>query len=372
MKILWLNWKDAGHPGAGGAEVVLHELCARLIADGHEVTLLTAAYSGAPRHEQIDGVQIIRVGANRYLHPFVALGYYLRRMRGQFDIVIEVVNTAPYFVTLFKDRSKRLLFYHQLAREIWFHEAPFPINRLGYHVIEPAANFLLGRTRTPTLTVSDSTKRDLQRFGFDDNSISVVTQGSQLKPVANLAAFEKYARPTMLSLGAMRAMKCTLDQIKAFELAKQAIPDLQLKVAGDTGGAYGDKVLDAIAASPYKDDIECLGRVSTEKKLELMQKSHVIAVTSLKEGWGLIVTEASSQGTPAVVYDTDGLRDSVIDGQTGVITARTPAALAGGITKLLKNPTLYNTIRQQAWQKSKRHNFDQTYKDFSKHLEYAL
>jgi len=40
----------------------------------------------------------------------------------------------------------------------------------------------------------------------------------------------------------------------------------------------------------------------------LLQKSHVLAVTSVKEGWGLVVTEANPQGTPAVVYNVDGLR----------------------------------------------------------------
>ena len=41
--------------------------------------------------------------------------------------------------------------------------------------------------------------------------------------------------------------------------------------------------------------------------------------TSVKEGWGLIVTEAGSQGTPAIVYDVDGLRDIVVESETGVI-----------------------------------------------------
>src|ERR1700721_2335703 len=122
MRILWLTWKDHLHPDSGGAEVVLYELSKRLVRDGHEVTWLTCGYSQAKAKEKLDGISIIRIGTNRYLHSFQALIYYMRHMRDKYDIVIEVVNTAPYFSVFFGRRSKRFLFYHQLAREIWFYE----------------------------------------------------------------------------------------------------------------------------------------------------------------------------------------------------------------------------------------------------------
>ena len=53
MKILWLSWKDRGHPAWGGAEVLTHELRKRFCAEGHAVTLLTSGYPGAPDHEAI-------------------------------------------------------------------------------------------------------------------------------------------------------------------------------------------------------------------------------------------------------------------------------------------------------------------------------
>ncbi len=78
MKILWLSWKDKHHPYAGGAEVVLHELCKRLVADGHEVTILTARYPGSKKYDTIDGARIVRIGSNPYNQSFLALMYYLR------------------------------------------------------------------------------------------------------------------------------------------------------------------------------------------------------------------------------------------------------------------------------------------------------
>lgn len=369
MNILWLSWKDSKHPLAGGAEVVMHELSKRMVADGHQVTVLTARYSGSEHQDVIDGIKIIRVGNNRYVHSFAALKYYRQNLRNKYDLVIEAVNTAPYFSPFSKDSATRVLFYHQLAREVWFHEAPAPISQLGYFVLEPAGTRMLARPNIKTLTISESTRKDLQRFGFKPERVHVISQGMQLEPVKDIKKIAKFTIPTVLSLGGMRKMKRTLDQIKAFERAKEYIPELQLKIAGDNSSEYGKKVLAYIAKSPHKDDIEVMGRVSDAVKMDTMKRSHAILVTSIKEGWGLIVTEAASQGTPAVVYDVDGLRDSVVNGQTGIITKTNPQAMAKGIQKILSDPKAYEKMRKAGWEWSKRINFEQSYKDMKKVLE---
>jgi glycosyltransferase involved in cell wall biosynthesis len=159
-------------------------------------------------------------------------------------------------------------------------------------------------------------------------------------------------------------MKQTLDQIKAFEIAKESIPELQLKVSGSSSGEYGAKVLEYIENSPYSADIEYLGRTTDEQKIELMQRCHAIMVSSIKEGWGLIVSETNSQGTPAVVYDADGLRDSVKHMGTGIVTAKNPVALAQGVVQLLSDQNLYRKLQTNAWQWSRQITFKKSYNDF--------
>ncbi len=367
MNILWLAWKDYTHPGHGGAEIVLRELMKRQVQEGHDVVLLTARHPGSAAQETLDGITIIRIGGNRYTHPPQALWYYLRHLRNKYDMVIETVNTAPYFGILFGGNAKRFVFYHQLAREIWYFETKKPLSHIGYYVIEPIATWLLSKARAPLITISDSTRQDLARFGWRPQGSHIISEGIEIEPAVSLSATEKHRQPTLLSLGAMRGMKRTIDQVKAFELAKQTIPNLQLQLAGDASGEYGASVLAYIENSPFRDDIKYLGRVSYEEKIKLMRRAHLIAVTSVKEGWGLIVTEAASQGTPAVVYDVDGLRDSVKDGVTGIVTKATPAALAEGIVAILQNNAQYTAIQKQAWEWSKHFTFDQSYQDF-KHI----
>ncbi|HSX43248.1 MAG TPA: glycosyltransferase family 4 protein [Candidatus Saccharimonadales bacterium] len=372
MNLLWITWKDHLHPEAGGAEVVCHELTQRLAAEGHKVTLLTARYPGSKQREESNGVTYIRVGSNRYIHPLLAGLYYLRHLRNTFDVVVEEIQgCAPYFAVFFGRSSHRFLFYHQLARKNWLYEVRAPFSYLGYYILAPLATRLVSLSRAPVITVSESTRSVLAQYGFDADRTHIISEGLHFAPLEQLTGIQKYSRPTILSFGAMRAMKRTLDQVKAFEIAKEKMPDLQLKIAGSSSGAYGRAVLDYIAQSTYQTDIEYLGRVSTQQKAELMQKSHVIVVTSVEEGWGLIVSEANGQGTPAVVYDVEGLRDSVQHNRTGLVTQQTPEALAAGVLDILQDPQKYATLQANSHRFSKNLTFQRSYQDFLTTVEAA-
>lgn len=361
MRILWLSWKDRFHPQAGGAEVVAHELMRRLVEHGHEVTLLCAGYQGAVPKEERDGYTIIRVG-NRYSVYLHAYRYYRKHLRGKYDRIIEEVNTMPFFARFYA-RERVFLLFHQLARQVWFYQMPFPFSVVGY-ALEPIYLWLL--RKNTVITVSESTKQDLARIGFLEKNIHIISEGIQLAPAPDLAALEKYPTPTLLSLGAVRPMKRTLDIVKAFEIAKETMPALTLIIAGDCSGAYGTKLKTYAARSRHAADMTVLGKVDAPQRLELLRRSHAIAVTSVREGWGLIVTEANSQGTPAIVYDVHGLRDSVHDGITGLIAKEnTPRALAATLHTLLSDPARYEDLRTQAWQWSKTITFDKSYEDLA-------
>jgi glycosyltransferase involved in cell wall biosynthesis len=279
--------------------------------------------------------------------------YYRKHLVGWADVVIDEVNTVPFFAKYYV-REPNILFVHQLCREIWFYQLPKVLGWVGY-LAEPVYLRMLSDRKA--VTVSESTRKDLMRFGFDPARIEVITQGITVEAAPDISAIQKYADPTLLSIGAIRAMKRTMDQVEAFEIAKAKIPNLKLKIAGDASDGYGKRVLKRIAASPYRDDIEYLGRVGEGHKIELMRKSHLVLQTAIKEGWGLTVTEAAAQGTPAIVYDVDGLRDSVSEMLTGRVVERSPELMAEAIVKILGRGDMYVDVRMAAWARSRELNF---------------
>lgn len=365
MKILWLTWKDKTHPQAGGAEVVNEELAKRLVKAGHEIHFVCGNFPGGAEHVERDGFTINRAG-NKYTAFIFAFFLYRKKYKTWPDLVIDEINTVPYFAKFYV-KQKNIIFIHQLCREIWFHQILFPMSWIGF-LVEPVYLWLL-RDRQ-VVTISNSTKNDLIRFGFKPENISIISEGIEMQPVKDLESSKKFDRPTILSLGSVRPMKRTLDIVKAFEILKTKIPNAELILAGDIGGSYGQSVLEYIQNSKFKTSIQVKGQVTEAERLVLMQKSHVLAVTSIKEGWGLVVTEAGSQGTPAVVYNVDGLRDSVQDKQTGFITKEnSPEALALDLDKILTDQNLYNSLRSNAFTFAKSINFEKSYVDISRLLE---
>jgi glycosyltransferase involved in cell wall biosynthesis len=360
MRILWFTWKDLDHPLAGGAEVVNQQLAKRLVKDGHEVIFIVGGFKGGKVKEtHRDGYKIVRLG-NRVSIYWKAYRYYKKNLVGWADLVIDEVNTVP-FLCKFYVKEPNIIFAHMLCRVIWFFELPEPLSTIGYF-IEPLYLRLLSDRKV--ITISESTKQDLIRAKFKPDNIYIISEGIET-PTHKQLPRDKNKDLTMLSLSAIRPMKQTLAQLKAFELAKTKIPKLKFSIAGDSSGKYGKKVLKAIEKSPYKKEITYHGRVSNEDKYRLMRKSHFIVVTSIKEGWGLIVTEANSQGTPAVVYNVDGLRDSVRDTKTGMITKQNnPQQLANSIVKLLSKQKRYEIMRRHAWQWSKEITFDKCFEQF--------
>lgn len=362
MNLLWLTWKDRKNPLAGGAELVNEELAKRLVKNGNNVIFITAGFKDGKKEEVVDGYKIVRLG-NRWTVYFQAWRYYKKHLQGWSDLIIDEVNTVPFFAKFYA-KEKNIILCYQLCREIWFYQMFFPLSLIGY-LIEPLYLWLL-RKRI-VLTESESTRRDMQKYGFKADNIFIFNIGLEIEPAKDLDALSKYKEPTILSLGTLRSMKRSLHIVKAFEIAKEKIPDLKLVIAGDAKTRYGKKTLDYINNSKYKDSINYLGKVNIDKKIELLQSSHIICATSVKEGWGIIVTEAASQGTSAVVYNVDGLRDSVRDNETGLICQQnTPKNLAKNIINLLENKDKYNTLKFEGWKRSKQFCYNNSYEQFIK------
>lgn len=361
MNIVWLSWKDRAHPLAGGAEKVSGEIMDRLARDGHSVRLLTARYPNSSSYERISHNFEVYRGGNRY-SVYIHTWRSFRRIQDDWaDVVIDEMNTLPFWAGYYAKKSKNILLAYQLAREVWFYQMIFPLSVVGY-LFEPLMLLLLSRGNYKQIaTESESSKNDLEAHGF--NEVKVFRVGIATPSLPNLP--KKDDLSLILSLGAMRPMKRTLDAVMAFEYARSANPNLRMVIAGDNTSSYGQKVMRYIEKSEHKSAIDVKGFVSSKERLQLMQDASLILVTSIKEGWGLIVTEANSQGTPAIVYDVDGLRDSVSNGVTGITVPNgDPREMGKEINSLISKPGIYDKLRHDAWIASQKYTFENSYSDF--------
>jgi glycosyltransferase involved in cell wall biosynthesis len=349
LRILILSWRDPQNPKAGGAELFTHEVARRLVARGDTVEWFTAMFPGAARDVELDGVHIVRGGRQWSVH-IAAMRRYRRRLRDSFDVVIDEVNTIPFFTPLWADIPHLLLIF-QLAREVWWHESAFPLSAVGY-AAEPW--YLRAYRRSGALTISASTETDLRRLGFV-GAIKVLPIG--LEPM-KVPSVPKEATSTFLYVGRMAPSKRVHEIIQAFGRYRTTGRDGKLWLIGEGTNDYLETLHKLVAQLGLNRTVEFLGRVAPDVKHERMARAHVLLMASVREGWGLSIAEANMCGTPAVVYDVPGLRDAVRNGETGFVVPPTPESLAHGMERLTDNRDLYEQLRQAARQWSATFSFD--------------
>ncbi len=319
------------------------------MAGGHTVEWFSASFPGAAAVEELDGIRIVRAGRQWTVH-WHAFNRYRRSLRGHFDAVIDEVNTMPFFTPFWAHIPTFMLIF-QLAREVWWYESPFPISAVGY-AIEPL--YLMGYRHTPVFTISRSTEQDLRSRGFK-GPITLIPIG--IERVAS-ASRPKADTPTFLYVGRLAPSKRIGHILQALAQFRQATGMGTLWLVGSGSEGYQRSLAKLARHLSIEGNVMFLGRVSSQEKHRLMAEAHALLMTSVREGWGLVVTEANACGTPAIVYDVPGLRDSVRDKSTGLVVAPTPADLSEAMMRLTSDPELYARLAAEGRRWSATFSFD--------------
>jgi len=294
VRILLLNWRDMKHPAGGGAEVWAHRVSEGLLDRGHQVIFFTSAVKNEPEMESINGVQMVRRGGR--FGVYRQARKYFKQNVDEFDVVLEEINTRPFFASSWSDVPV-VPMIHQVAKDVWKYEAPFPLSLVGRYVLEPYWLRKLRQIRV--MTLSPSSAQSLLEYGIT-NSV-VVLPGSDDDSVK---FSEKMEFPTVAFLGRLVASKRPDHVVKAFRILQKEIPAAQLWMMGS--GPMGKKL-----AQTLPNGVSLLGHVSYEERQSRLASAHVLVTTTVREGWGLNVSEASAIGTPTIGYDSPGLRDSI-------------------------------------------------------------
>ena len=358
MKILILNWRDIKHPLSGGADISLFEHAKYWAKKGSDIVWVSSSFSGAAAVETIDGIKIIRKGSYYTVHLWAAFSFLAKKL-GNPDIIVDSFHFLPYFTPLYAPKKKIIALINEVAGKVWFENMPYLFAVIGYYT-EPI--FFIFYKSLPFITGSDSAKDDLIRVGILDKKITVVHHG--MKKVSVDSKIKKEIKPTMIFLARVSVDKGIKDALSAFVQIKKEVPNAQFWIVGkEERPGLMDFLLDKPEFGRLKKDIRYWGFVPENEKFILLKKAWVLIHPSKKEGWGLNVIEAASQGTPTVGYDVEGLRDSVKNGETGLLVdPQNISALTKAIVKLIvvQNKSLYNALSKNAVQWSKNFNWDKS------------
>lgn len=303
------NWRDLDHPEAGGAEVVCQQLAAGLASAGHRVVLLCASVKGRPAREERDGYAVVR-GGGRFTVYLHALLWLLRR-RGRVDAVIDSQNGIPFFTPLVAGaRTPVLMLLHHVHQDQFAKYFPAPVAAVGRWLESAGSRAVYGRRGV--VAVSPSTRRDARRRLGLQGEIWVAPPGwSVVRPVGAVRTIA----PSIVCVGRLVPHKRTELILEAFPTVLRRYPDATLTIVGRGSEAeplqHRAAELGLTDAVSFRSDLDDAGRD------RLLATAWFSVHASQGEGWGLSVIEGNALGVPVLAYRRPGLKDSIVDGETG-------------------------------------------------------
>lgn len=337
--VVFLSWRDTRNPEGGGAERYLEKMAAGLVERGCRVTIFCAAHAAAPPDEMIDGVRFVRRGSKMSVYP-AGMAALRRGDLGPADVVVDVQNGLPFFSRLVT-RAEVVVLVHHVHREQWPVVYPGLTGRVGWWIERRLAPLVYRRSQY--VAVSRATRGELRGLGVRGPRVAVVHNGTD---PARAVATPRSGTPMVAVVGRLVPHKQVEHAIDAVLALRPRFPDLTLHVVGS--GWWEGKLH---AYAEQQGALDCVvfeGHVEEQRKHEIYEQAWVLALPSLKEGWGLVVGEAGMHGAPTVAYrSAGGTRESIEDGVSGVLVD-TPDQFTEALGELLSDDVWRSRLAQGA------------------------
>jgi phosphatidylinositol alpha-mannosyltransferase len=318
----------------GGVQAHVHDLAERLLALGHEVSVLTPVDDpdGAElRPYVVPAGRAVPVPYNGSVARLVFGPLSLARTRrwvreGDFDVLHvhePVVPSVSMLACVAASGPMVATFHTSVARSR-------ALQVFGT-ALQPALEKVTGR-----IAVSPAARRFVvEHLGGD---AVLIPNGVDVARFAGATPMPgRPSAPTVVFLGRIdEPRKGLAVLLEALPELVRLVPDVRLLVAGP-GDA--DDVREAVPAS-LRDRVELLGMVSDDDKPRVFASGHVYCAPNTHgESFGIVLLEAMAAGTPVVASDLEAFR-RVLDGGRagGLVPVRDPRALAGALGALLHDP----------------------------------
>ncbi len=326
-----IAWRDYDDEEAGGSELHAHRVLSAWSDAGLDVSITTSAVPDQRAVIRRNGYRAIRRAGRYSVFPRTMLSGAVGRV-GNGDGLVEIWNGMPFFSPVWA-HCPHIVFLHHVHAEMWKMVLPKGLAELGYAVEHRVAPPFYRKSRIVTL--SNSAKREIvERLHIPPERVSVSPPGVEPQ---FFPGGERSDVPLVVAVGRLVPVKRFHLLIEALVDLKAHHPGLQAVIAGE---GYERPALEAlIHRSGAGSWISLPGYVPEAELIDLYRRAWVLASTSLREGWGMTVTEAGACGTPSVVTRIGGHEDAVLDGRTGIL-ADSRDDLVAGIDALLRDELL--------------------------------
>ena len=367
IALVCLHTSPGDEPGsgdAGGMNVVVRHQAEALAALGHTVDILTRRSSAAvpPAVDLAPGVTLRFLDAGP-AEP-VAKGdheSFIDEFRARMSALgpWDVIHSHHWFSGMAALPLARLTgtphvqSFHSIAAPessplSWGERPESPGRLTGEAWLAQQSDAVIAISEAEADTV-------LERLGGSPDRLAIVppgVDGTLFRPTAATG-------PTAPSPSAGRGyaiVAARLQPLKGLDLAIEAVAAVpaalrpELVIAGDASSdfdGYVDELRVLASSHGIADGVRFVGPQSRANLASLLSGARVVLVPSHSETYGLVALEGAASGVPVVAASAGGLREAVVDSETGlVMQSRDPALWAAAIERILADPEFADRLSQ--------------------------
>ena len=374
LSVMMLTWEFPPRI-IGGISPHVYYLSKSLARNGAKVYVVTCDFPGAPQHEVVDGVQVLRIDSYKNPSPDFATWVYLMNVNmqkeaaalvnslgGKIDVFhahdwlvatagigLKHVFRKPLFATMHSTEIGRRNGIH-FDYEKMIHETEAWLTYEAWKVI-CCSDYMVSHVRWA--------------FGLPEDKLVMVPNGVNTEVYAghgeDLSEFRsKFALPEekiVLFVG-------RLVYEKGVHVLVNAVPKVLEKANAKfiiVGNGYMKEQLSGLVKSMgLVHKVLFTGFVDDETLRKLQRCADVSVVPSLFEPFGIVALEAMAARSPVVVSDTGGLSEIVEHDISGVkVYVNNPDSLAWGINRILIDDGFANWLRTNAFKRvQEKYNWD--------------
>jgi glycosyltransferase involved in cell wall biosynthesis len=324
----------------GGGEKLVLKLAKHMIARGHSVKIVT---SGDPKIKSHEGVETIRIPANRYLMNLLALPEILKHAQDADIIQTSSGNMAlPSYIAAKLLNKPICCWVHHIFGKYW-RDIRGPIAGRFFEIGE---QFILTRKFDSYVFQNASSKRIGTKIGISAQKIRMITPGIDYKKFAMKRKVKRGRNVLFVGNFSMDEATIKTKGVKYLIEAAEILPDIEFVLVGN----FKEKI-------EYPENVKILGSVSSRKLVELYNKAGVVVCNSLNEGFSLVLLEAMASGCAIV---------STVDiGQIGKkVRPKDPELLARAIKSYIDNPKVARADGKKNERLSKKYTWNSFYRAF--------
>jgi glycosyltransferase involved in cell wall biosynthesis len=185
--------------------------------------------------------------------------------------------------------------------------------------------------------------RSYVEMGVPAEKLEMIPYGAEL-PVLSQAGDGRPSTEAfeVLFAGGVSLRKGVPYLLEAF--ARLRHPKKRLRLAG-----HLEPCLKQVLGRLPMDGVELMGAVPRAELTRLMQRSHVLVLPSIEDGFGLVMAEAMACGCPVIASTNTGGADLFTDGSEGfLVPIRDPQAIADKLQNLADDPEMLGRMSAAA------------------------